>query len=505
MTKPVVLCILDGWGLTDDKKYSAIAQANTPFFDYLMQKYPNSKLNASGKFVGLPEGQMGNSEVGHMNIGAGRIVLQDLPRIDKCVAEHRFLENQIITKTIRLTKSGSGRIHLLGLLSDGGVHSHINHIIELAKTLAKEGLEVLVHAFLDGRDTPQKSAETYIQNFIKETKSFSNIKLVTIGGRYYGMDRDKRWDRIEKAYNVIVEGDGTNKDPFKELQNSYANNITDEFVEPKAINKYKGMKDGDSFIFCNYRADRARQITMALGKEDFNEFQRHKVIKFSAKVQMTEYSSEHNAFLDTIFGPEDIKDCLGEVISNKKLKQLRIAETEKYAHVTFFFNCGRETPFNGEERILIKSPNVATYDLQPEMSANPVCDNLIEAIKSDKFDYLTVNFANPDMVGHTGIMEAATKACETIDILLKKLVETVLQKDGTIFITADHGNIEKMFDEKTGQPHTAHTTNPVPFIYVSNKSVGKNIKDGSLCDIAPTILKEMQIEQPKLMTGTSLI
>ena len=502
--KPVVLCILDGWGLTTDTENSAIAKADTHFFDSLLKNYPNSQLEASGKFVGLPDGQMGNSEVGHMNIGAGRVMLQDLPRINKCVEEDAFMQNTVLVDAINNVKKTNGKMHLLGLLSDGGVHAHIKHIIKLAKTIAKEGVEVLMHCFLDGRDTAQKSALIYLNQFIEETKEFNNIKIATIGGRYFGMDRDKRWDRIEKAYNVIVFGENSNKNPIEEVNNSYAKDITDEFIEPVAVNNYQGMNDGDGFIFCNYRADRARQISMALGDEEFKEFERKKVVKFSTKIQMTEYSSDHNRFLKTLFGAEEIEDCLGEVISKNNLKQLRIAETEKYAHVTFFFNCGKEVPFEGEDRILVKSPNVATYDLQPEMSANEVNEKLIDAINSDRYDYITVNFANPDMVGHTGSMEASIKACETIDRNLEKLVKTVLDKDGTIFVTADHGNVEKMFDKKTNQPCTTHTTNKVPFIYISNHSNGIKLNDGALCNIAPTILKEMKIEKPNKMSGESL-
>lgn len=504
MNKSVVLCILDGWGLGNDKENSAIAKADTKFFDYLMENYPNSQLEASGTFVGLPDGQMGNSEVGHSNIGAGRMLLQDLPRINKCVNEKAFMQNKVLVEALEEVKKNNGKMHLLGLLSDGGVHSHIDHIIELAKTIAENGVEVLLHAFLDGRDTQQKSAINYLEKFINETKDFPNIKIATVGGRYFGMDRDKRWDRVEKAYNVIVLGENSSLSPIDVVNNSYQNDITDEFIEPTSVNNYQGMEEGDGFIFCNYRADRARQISMALGKKDFDEFARKKVINFSSKIQMTEYSSEHSEFLKTLFGAEEIKDCLGEVISNNNLKQLRIAETEKYAHVTFFFNCGRENPFNGEERILVKSPNVATYDLQPEMSANEVNEKLIDAIKSNKFDYITVNFANPDMVGHTGSMDAAVKACETVDKNLEKLVNTVLEENGTIFVTADHGNVEKMIDTD-GKPCTTHTTNKVPFIYISNNSKGKNVNNGALCDIAPTILKEMNIKQPELMTGKSLI
>lgn len=503
--KPVVLCILDGWGLTEDKKNSAIANANIHFYNSLIKNYPNCSLEASESFVGLPEGQMGNSEVGHTNIGAGRVVLQDLPRINKTTKEKTFLQNKVLVEAINAVKKTNGKMHLMGLLSDGGVHSHINHIIELAKSIAKENVEVLVHCFLDGRDTPQKSALIYINKFIDETKEFQNIKIATIGGRYFAMDRDNKWDRVEKAYNVFVAPENSNNDPIKEIEKAYSNNITDEFIEPIAVNNFTGMKDGDGFIFANYRSDRARQISLALGKKDFNAFERKKVINFSAKIQMTEYSSEHNEFLTTLFGSEEIKACLGEVIAENNLNQLRIAETEKYAHVTFFFNAGREEPFKNEERILIKSPAVATYDLQPEMSANEVTKKLLGAINQDKFDFIVINYANPDMVGHTGNMEATIKACETVDANLQDLVNLVLHKDGIICVTADHGNAEKMFDEEKNQPYTAHTTNQVPFILVSNNLQNAKLNNGALCDIAPTILGLMKIKQPSLMTGKSLI
>ena len=503
--KPVVLCILYGWGITEKKEFSAVDKANTAFFDSLIANYPHCKLNASEEFVGLPAGQMGNSEVGHTNIGAGRVVLQDLPRINKCVKEKAFMQNKAFVDAISKIKKAGGRVHLLGLLSDGGVHAHINHIVEMAKTLANQGLTVCMHCFLDGRDVPQKSAITYINRFEEETKGYINIEIATIGGRYFGMDRDKNWDRIEKAYNVIVNGGNSDNNPVKVIEEAYNNGITDEFIEPVAVNNYDGMRDGDGFIFANYRADRAREISMALGKENFDGFKRNKVINFSTKIQMTEYSSEHNEFMDTLFGAEEIDDCLGEVIAKAGLKQLRIAETEKYAHVTFFFNAGREEPFKNEERILVKSPAVATYDLKPEMSSDEVTEKLLNAINEDKFDFIVINFANPDMVGHTGKMDAAIKACETVDKNLEKITKLVLEKDGVICVTADHGNAEKMFDEVKQVPYTAHTTNLVNFIVVKNDIKGIELNNGSLCDIAPTILKLMNIKQPELMTGQSLI
>jgi 2,3-bisphosphoglycerate-independent phosphoglycerate mutase len=423
------------------------------------------------------------------------------------VESGKMKKNSVLKNCIKKTKKTDGAVHLMGLLSDGGVHSHIKHIIDIAKVISKEKIKVFVHCFLDGRDTSQKSAIGYLTKFLEETEKFSEISVASVSGRYYAMDRDNKWERIAKAYKVITEGgsDGLSLDPIKVVKESYLNNITDEFVEPIAVNGYKGMKDGDSFIFCNFRADRARQLTKALCFEEFSEFPREKVVKFSSKVQMTEYSKDHNKFMETMFPPEDVKDSLGEVISNKGLKQLRIAETEKYAHVTFFFNCGIEQPNNGEDRIMIKSPSVATYDLKPEMSAKGINEKLISEIKEQKYDFIVVNFANADMVGHTGSMEATVKAIETLDAELKTLVETVLEVGGTIFITADHGNAEKMFDEVKNQPHTAHTTNKVPFIMVSNKTDKIELRDGVLADIAPTVLKVLNIRQPRSMSGKSLI
>lgn len=506
----VVLCILDGWGIAPkgEEEYSAINRAKTPFFDSLLEKYPNTQLEASGLSVGLPDGQMGNSEVGHTSIGAGRVIFQDLPKINKVVLDGKMKKNKVLKDCLKAVKKTKGSIHLMGLLSDGGVHSHINHIIDLAKVLGKEKVNVFVHCFLDGRDTPQKSALTYLNQFIEETSKFENVKIASLSGRYYAMDRDKNWDRVEKAYDVIVDGaDGDfSINPQHIVEESYLNGITDEFIEPVAVNNYKGMKDGDAFIFCNFRADRARELSQALGQGDFSGFSRKKVVNFSYKIQFTEYSKEHNNYLKTMFPADEVKKSLGELVSKKGLKQLRIAETEKYAHVTFFFNCGVEKEYEGEERILVKSPAVATYDLQPEMSCLEVNEKLIEAIKSEKYDFLVVNFANPDMVGHTGSMEATIKAIETIDGELKKLVDAVLEKNGTIFITADHGNAEKMLDKEKNQPCTTHTTNKVPFIAVNNNTKNITLRDkGSLCDIAPTILKTLKISTPFAMSGKSLI
>ncbi|MDR2760520.1 MAG: 2,3-bisphosphoglycerate-independent phosphoglycerate mutase [Rickettsiales bacterium] len=507
--RPVVLCILDGWGINEeeDNKHSAIFNAKPSFFNGLWEKYPHSKLEASGLAVGLPDGQMGNSEVGHASVGAGRVIFQDLPRISKVALDGKMRKNSVLKTCVKKTKKSKGDVHLLGLLSDGGVHSHIDHIIDIAKVVAKEKLNVFMHCFLDGRDAPQKSAVDYLTKFIAETEKFSNIKIASISGRYYAMDRDNRWERVAKAYKIITEGEDGEflVDPLKIVEESYLNNVTDEFIEPIAVNNYRGMKDGDSFIFCNFRADRARELSKEMAFANFTEFERKKVIKFSCRAQLTEYSKEHNAFLETMFPPETVKDSLGEVLSKNRLSQLRIAETEKYAHVTFFFNCGIEKPYENEDRILVKSPTVATYDLQPEMSAKEINAKLIEAINGGKYNFIAVNFANADMVGHTGSMEATIKAIKTLDAELEKLVAAVLAANGTILITADHGNAEKMFDAAKNQPHTAHTTNKVPFILAAN-DVGKiTLADGSLTDIAPTVLKILNIKVPRAMSGKSLI
>ncbi len=506
--KPVVLCILDGWGIADNDEYSAIAKATVPNFKGCLAGYPHSQLQASGEFVGLPDGQMGNSEVGHTNIGAGRVVLQTLPMINRDVASNTVKDRPVIKDMVKKMKASGKAMHLIGLMSDGGVHSHINHIINLAKVFGDSGIKVYLHLLTDGRDVAQKSALTFIKKLYDELdKDYPNMFIATVGGRYYGMDRDKRWDRVEKAYNAIVLGECEErfKTAMECVEASYKKDITDEFIAPSAIRNYEGMEDGDGFLFCNFRADRARELTAALGDKNFTDFNRKKIIKFTVMGELTEYSEDHAKYLETVYIPEEIKHSLGEIVAEAGLKQLRIAETEKYAHVTFFFNGGKETVFNGEERVLINSPKVATYDLQPEMSASGVKEGVLKAIDSNKFDLIVINFANPDMVGHTGIMEAAIKACEAVDKALGEILDAIKAKDGIIFITADHGNAEKMFDNTNGQPFTAHTTNPVPFIMVGNNLKNVKLMDGALCDIAPTILKVMELKQPKEMTGKSLI
>ena len=487
--KPILLCILDGFGIGDDHdKHNAIAAAKMPNYQRFLKEYPHSQLITSGLDVGLPEGQMGNSEVGHMTIGAGRIIFQDLPRINNAIRDGELAKNEKLLKLAADLKKSGKACHLMGLLSDGGVHSHINHIIFLADFLTKNGVKVYLHAFLDGRDVAQKSAEEFL-------KAVAKFNIATMSGRYYAMDRDKKWDRIELATNAIVSAQGEKfPDAVSALKNSYKKNLTDEFVLPCVIGNYSGIAEGDAMIFANFRADRARQISEKLFEK----------VKFSHALAMTEYSEKLNANYEILFPPHDVKNSLPEILSARGLTQLRIAETEKYAHVTFFFSCGREKEFAGETRILVKSPAVATYDLKPEMSANEVGDNLREAIKSEKFDFIIVNYANPDMVGHSGMLNPSIKACEAIDNQLGLLEKEILAKDGLMLISADHGNIECMMDENH-HPHTSHTTNPVPFIFIGNDVKGARLENGRLSDIAPTILHLMKIAQPNEMDGKNLI
>ena len=503
--KQVLLCVLDGWGIGDNSSpNNAIARAKTPNYDQILSNYPHSKLGTSGLDVGLPEGQIGNSEVGHTCIGSGRIIFQDLPRINMAIDDGSLAQNPNLQNLIASCKISGGACHLMGLLSDGGVHSHQNHIIALAKIVAASGVKVKLHAFLDGRDVAQKSALTYLEHFANETKDFPQISIASIGGRYYAMDRDKNWHRVKLAYDAIVSGSGpTDNDPATAVKKSYEKNLTDEFVIPTVIENYSGINDGDALLIANFRADRIRQISTALLDPEFNEFETKK-INFSSQVSTTEYSTSLNQFFAVLFPTIDIKNSLGEVLEKHNLTQLRIAETEKYAHVTFFFSGGREKEFKGENRILIKSPSVATYDLQPEMSSKEVGKNLVEAINSRAYDFIVVNYANADMVGHSGIFEAAVAAVEAIDFQLGLLRDAILKQDGIMMITADHGNIEDMVDHHHN-PHTAHTTNPVPFILIGNDVANIKLSDGKLCDIAPTILSLLNISKPSEMTGKNLI
>ncbi len=503
---PLVLCILDGWGERQKADDNAIEIARAPNWHRLTARWPHAQLQASEHFVGLPYGQMGNSEVGHTNIGAGRVVLQDLPRIDAAIAEGKLATIPALCDFIGKLKASRGTAHLMGLMSPGGVHSHQRQIAALARILAGAGVPVAVHAFLDGRDTPPKAAASNLKQFQEGVASLRNLRIATLCGRYYAMDRDKRWDRVERAYRAIVSGIGERADDaLQAVEAAYARAETDEFVAPSAIAGYAGMRDGDGLLIANFRADRVREIASALLDPEFSGFAREKRIAFGAALGLVEYSTELNRFLATLFPPENLDDSFGEVVSRAGLSQLRIAETEKYAHVTFFFNGGRELVFPGEERILVPSPKVATYDQQPEMSAPEVTDKVVEAIRSGRFDAIVMNYANADMVGHTGRIDAATKAVETIDACLGRLSEAVEQAGGTLVITADHGNAEMMRDPETGEPHTAHTLNPVPFVVVNPPAEIGHLENGRLSDIAPTLLDILGLTKPAAMTGHSLI
>ena len=508
--KPVVLMVLDGYGLNDRTEGNAIAMAKTPVMDKLMAECPFVEGAASGLAVGLPDGQMGNSEVGHMNIGAGRIIYQDLTRITKAIEDGDFFENKGLLKAMENCKKNDSDLHLWGLLSDGGVHSHITHLYGLLEMAKKQGLsKVYVHAFLDGRDTPPASGKDYLVQLQEKMDEIGVGKIASISGRYYAMDRDNNWDRVEKAYDSLVKGEGVKAtSAIKAMEESYANNVTDEFVLPTVVTSEDGtplsvVKKGDSVIFFNFRPDRAREMTRAFCDDKFTGFER----EFLDLTFVCFKDYDETIPNKTIaFEKESIENTFGEYLAKCGKKQLRLAETEKYAHVTFFFNGGVEDPNVDEFRLLVNSPkDVATYDLKPEMSAPEVGVDLVEAIKSDKYDVIVINFANPDMVGHTGVIPAAVQAVERIDELVGEAVEAVKEVGGAMFICADHGNAEKMIDYETGEPHTAHTTNPVPFILVNVDPSFKLREGGCLADIAPTLLELMGLEQPKEMTGKSLI
>lgn len=507
MQKPVMLLILDGWGYRENiTKDNAIEQGQTPNWHYLLQNYPHCFVETSGYDVGLPDGQMGNSEVGHTNLGAGRVVMQDLPKIDLAIKDGSLEQNSILNEMIDNLKKTGGTCHLMGLMSPGGVHSHQKHIEAVCKILNNRGIKVCVHAFLDGRDTPPQSAKGFLGNFENNIKDLSNVEIATISGRFYAMDRDKRWDRVEKAYNNIVLADGKRFGSAEEaISASYADGVNDEFVIPAVVGDYNGAQDGDAVLMINFRADRAREILYALGDKEFTGFERKKIVNFVELVGMVEYSVDHNRFMKTIFAPEALKNIFGEVVSNHGLTQLRIAETEKYAHVTFFFNGGEEREFDGEERILISSPKVATYDLKPEMSVYEVTDKLTDAIEKQKYDVIICNFANGDMVGHTGIMDAALKAVAAVDDCLGKVMKAIKDVGGVLLVTADHGNVEKMVDEKTGEPYTAHTVGKVQAVLYNANIKVKALEDGRLADVAPTLLDLMNIDKPQEMTGHSMI
>lgn len=504
--KLTMLMILDGFGKNEKKEGNAIDVAKTPNIDKLMATYPTSEIYASGLDVGLPEGQMGNSEVGHTNIGAGRIVYQELTRITKSIEDGDFFSVSEFVNAIENCRKNNSKLHIIGLLSDGGVHSHNRHLYALLELAKRKGFEdVFVHCFLDGRDTPPASAEMYITKLEEKMKEKEIGKIATITGRFYAMDRDKRWERVKKAYDALVNGIGTKATTaISAIENSYQQEIFDEFVEPTVI--YNGEKpvatisENDSVIFFNFRPDRAREITRTLVDTNFSEFDTKKLnLNF---VCMTQYD-ETMPNVNVAFKPTVLKNTFGEYVSNLGYTQLRIAETEKYAHVTFFFNGGKEQQYNNEDRILVPSPKVETYDLKPEMSAYEVTDKVLDAIDSDKYDCIILNYANPDMVGHTGNLEAAAKALEAVDECVGKVVELVNKKEGRLLITADHGNAEQMIDYKTGEPHTAHTTNPVPLILIGME--GAKLKTGKLADLAPTMLDIMNLQKPEEMTGESLL
>ena len=507
--KPTVLMILDGFGLNEKTEGNAIAQAKTPVIDGLMKDYPFVKGNASGLAVGLPDGQMGNSEVGHLNMGAGRIVYQELTRITKEISDGDFFKNQALLDGMENVKKNGSDLHLYGLLSNGGVHSHITHLFGLLEMAKKEGVEnVYVHCFLDGRDTAPTSGKEFIEELEAKMKEIGVGKIASISGRYYAMDRDNRWDRVELAYNALTSGEGVKgTDAAAAVQASYDNDKTDEFVLPTVIEKDGQptgvVSDKDSVVFFNFRPDRAREITRAFCDDDFQGFER-KARPHVTFVCFTEYDDTIQNKL-VAFHKVQLHNTFGEYLAAHDMTQARIAETEKYAHVTFFFNGGVEEPNKGEDRILVKSPKVATYDLQPEMSAPQVCEKLVDAIKSDKYDVIVINFANPDMVGHTGVQEAAVKAVETVDECVGKAVEALKEVDGQMFICADHGNAEQLIDYETGAPWTAHTTNPVPFILVNADPKYTLREDGCLADIVPTLIQLMGMEQPAEMTGKSLL
>ncbi|MFY8106331.1 MAG: 2,3-bisphosphoglycerate-independent phosphoglycerate mutase [Elstera sp.] len=504
--RPVVLCILDGWGLRQDIDNNAIAQARTPTFDRLMQTCPTGRLNASERFVGLPEGQMGNSEVGHMNLGAGRIVVPDLPRIDNALLDGSLAAKPGLNQFIATLKASGGAAHLLGLLSDGGVHSHQDHIVGVAKLIAAQGVPVVIHAFTDGRDTPPQSALTFLSQVETALAGVAGVHIGTLSGRFFAMDRDQRWDRVEAAYQAIVSANGKRADSAKAaIEQSYAEGVLDEFIQPTVLGAYAGMNDGDGVMMVNFRADRARELLTALVDPAFTGFPRARTVAFAAKLGMVEYSSALNTFFPALFPPEDIPDTFGDVLSKAGKTQLRIAETEKYAHVTFFFNGGVETVFPGEERILVPSPKVKTYDLQPAMSAVEVTDKLVAAIESGRFDAIVVNYANTDMVGHSGILSAAIEAVETVDGCLARLEAAVVKAGGAMLVTADHGNAEQMIDPITREPHTAHTLNLVPTILVNGPASVKSLREGALADVAPTLLALIGLPQPAAMTGKSLL
>ena len=500
--RPVMLAILDGWGWREDPADNAVRQARTPNFDRRWNAGPRAFLRTSGRDVGLPDGQMGNSEVGHLNIGAGRVVMQDLPRINDAIASGEIKSATALTGLVQALKQSGGTCHLIGLVSPGGVHSHQDHVAALAMILAEHGVPAVVHALTDGRDTPPRSGADDLKRLRAALPP--QVPIATVVGRYYAMDRDKRWERVGKAYDAIVEGEGPHfSDAQSAMSDAYAHDVTDEFVVPSVIGNYAGIKDGDGVLSFNFRADRVREILGAMLDPSFDGFKRRRSVRYAAAVGMTQYSSDLDRLMQTIFPPQAFPNILGEVTSAANRTQLRMAETEKYPHVTYFLNGGREEPFPGEDRIMVPSPKVATYDLQPEMSAAELTAKAVEAIDSGKYDLIVLNYANPDMVGHSGNLAAAIKAVETVDTSLGQISAAIERSGGALLVTADHGNCEMMRDPVTGGPHTAHTTNPVPLLLQGGGGV--TLAEGRLADLAPTLLDLMQLPKPAEMTGMSLL
>jgi 2,3-bisphosphoglycerate-independent phosphoglycerate mutase len=503
--RPVVLCVLDGWGHREKTADNAVTLADTPNLDRFWNSAPHALLEASEEWVGLPHGQIGNSEVGHMNLGAGRVVLQDLPRIDRAMADNEFPANPALADLIAKLKASGGTCHLFGLVSEGGVHSHQSHVAGLARAVSEAGVPVIIHILTDGRDVPPQAAEGEIARFLELISPLSHVRIGTLGGRYFAMDRDKRWDRVERAYRALVLAEGAvMPDALTAIREAYAAGKTDEFIPPVVIEGYKGMADGDGLVVVNFRADRARQITAALVDPAFDGFARPKIVKFAAAVSMAEYSSGLSRLMGVMFPAQSLDKGLGEIAATASLRQLRAAETEKYPHVTFFFNGGREQPYAGEDRIMVQSPKVATYDLEPAMSAAELTAKIVTAIDSGVYDLVVMNYANLDMVGHTGILDAAIRAVEAVDVGVGQIAEAIRRQGGVMFVTADHGNCEMMRDPKTGGPHTAHTLNPVPAILLGAPA-GLTLHDGKLADVAPTLLQLMGLPIPVEMTGQSLI
>ncbi len=500
--RPVMLVVLDGWGWREEVADNAVRQARTPAFDRLWASCPHALLSASGRDVGLPQGQMGNSEVGHLNIGAGRVVMQDLPRISEAIAHGEVDKAPALVGLIERLRQTGGTCHLMGLVSPGGVHSHQDHVAALAKMLAKAAVPTVVHVFTDGRDTPPRSASEYVQRLRAALPP--SVPIATVCGRYYAMDRDKRWERVAKAYNALVAAEGPRfTDPQPVIADAYAHDIGDEFIVPAAIGDYRGMRDGDGVLCFNFRADRVREILAAILDPAFAGFPRQRIARIAAAVGMTAYSEELDRLLQAIFPPQTLPNVLGQVVADAGRAQLRMAETEKYPHVTYFLNGGEEAQYPGEDRIMVPSPKVATYDLQPEMSAPELTDKAVGAIGSGKYDLIVLNYANPDMVGHTGSLTAAIKAVETVDTGLGRIAEAIATAGGALLVTADHGNCELMRDPETGAPHTAHTTNPVPVVLMGAGDA--TLAGGWLADIAPTLLELMGLPKPAEMTGTSLL